>query len=64
MEHDPDPEGGECVQVHKLRRDAESEVEAEGAPVVREDESEPAHLEQQDVEMPVEVPGESASVKR
>ena len=34
------------------------------APVVRESEGDPARLEQQGVELPVEAPGESASVKR
>ena len=34
------------------------------APVARENEGDPARLEQQDVELPVEAPGESASVKR
>ena len=44
MEHDP--QGLERLQVHKRRRDAEPEVEGDGAPV--------ALLEQQGVEMPVE----------
>ena len=34
------------------------------APAARENEGDPAPLEQQDVEMPVETLGESASVKR
>ena len=54
----------ERLQVHKRRRDAELEVEGDRAPVVREEEGDPALLGQQDVEMPVEVSGESAFVKR
>ena len=61
IEHDP--EGDERLQVHKRRRDAELEVEANRAPVARENEGYPAPQERQDVEMPVEVSGASASVK-
>ena len=61
MEHDP--QGHERLQVHKSRRDVEPEVELDRAPVARENEGEPALLEQQDVEIPLETPGESASVK-
>ena len=60
MEHDV--EGHERLQVHKRRRDAEPEVEWDQARVVRENEGDPALNEQQDVEMPVEVSGESVSV--
>ena len=42
----------------------ESKWKGDRAPVVREDEGDPTLLEQQDVEMPVEVSGGSASVKR
>ena len=62
MEHDP--EGHERLQAHKRRRDVQLEVGANRAPVVREDEGDPALLERQDAEMPVEAPLESASVKR
>ena len=44
--------------------DVELEVGVDQAPAARENEGDPAPLEQQDVEMPVETPGESASVKR
>ena len=60
MEHDP--EGHERLQVHKRRRDVEPEIEASRAPVAKENEGDPAPLEQQDVEIRVETPGESASV--
>ena len=49
MEHDP--EGHERLQVHKHRRDVESEVEVDRAPVARQNEGDPAPLERQDVEM-------------
>ena len=39
MEHDP--EGHECLQVHKRRRDVEPEVEVERTPVFRENEGDP-----------------------
>ena len=58
------PEGHERLQVHKRRRDAEPEVEGDRPLAVREDEADPAHQEQQDVEMPVEVSGESTTAKR
>ena len=61
MEHDP--EGDERLQVHKRRRDAELEVEANRAPVARENEGYPKPQERQDVEMSVEVSGASASKK-
>ena len=61
MEHEP--EGHECLQVHKRRRDVEPEVEVDRAPVARENEGDPALVEQQDVEMLVATPVESASVK-
>ena len=56
------PEGHERLQVHKRRRDAEPELQGDQAKVGREDEGDPALLEEQDAEMPVEV--SSASVKR
>ena len=62
MEHDP--EGHERVQVHKRTRDVEPEVVVDWAPVARENEGDPAPVEQPDVEMPVETPVESACVKR
>ena len=62
MEHDP--EGHERLQAHKRRRDVEPEVEVDGAPVARENEGDPALVEQQYVEMPMDTPVESASVKR
>ena len=61
MEHYP--EFHECLQVHKRRRDVEPEVEVDRAPVAGKNEGDPARVEQQDVEMPVETPVESASVK-
>ena len=60
MEHDP--ERHERLQLHKRRQDAEREVEGARAPVVREIAGDPALLAQHDVEMLVEVSGESASV--
>ena len=62
MEHDP--EGHERLRLHKRRRDVEPEIEANRAPVVRGNEGDPAPQERQDVEMPLEAPVESASVKR
>ena len=63
MEHDP--EGHKRLQAHRRRRDVELEIEANRAPVARESEGDPAPQEQrQDVEMRVEAPVESASVKR
>ena len=62
MEHDP--EGYESLQSHKRRRHVEPGIEANGAPVAMENEGLPAPRQQQDVEMPVEAPVESASVKR
>ena len=59
LEHDP--EGHKRLQVHKRRRDAEPEVEeVRRGPCA----GDPALAEQQDVETPEEVLGESASVKR
>ena len=52
------------MEVHKRRRDAEFEDDGDRALVAREDQGDPALLEQQDVEMLVEVSGESASVQR
>ena len=52
MEHDP--AGHERLQVHKRRRDAEPEVKGDQGPKVRENASDAAHREQQDVEMLVE----------
>ena len=49
---------------HKRRRDVEPEIEANRAPVARENKGDPAPQERQDVEMLVDTPGESASVKR
>ena len=54
----------ERFQAHKRWRDAEPEVEGDWAPVEREVEDDPTLLEQQGVEIPVEVSGESAFVKR
>ena len=51
MEHDP--EGHERLQVYKRRRDVEPDVAVDGAPDARENEGDPAIMEQQDVEMPV-----------
>ena len=62
MEHDPD--GHERLQVRKRRRDVEPEVEVDWVPVARENEGNPAAVEQQDVEMTVETPVEPASVER
>ena len=62
MEHDPD--GHERLQIHKRRRDVDSEIEANGAPFARENEGDPAPQERQDVQMPVEAPFEPASVQR
>ena len=42
----------------------EPEIKENRAPVARENEGDPAPQERQDVEMPVEAPVESASVKR
>ena len=42
----------------------ELEIEANRASVARENDGEPAPLERQDVEMPVEAPVKSASVRR
>ena len=61
MEHDP--EGHERLQAYKRRRDEEPENEANRASVARENEGDLAHQERQDVEMLVEAPVESASVK-
>ena len=58
-----EPEGHERSQVHRRRRDVEPEVEVDWAPVATEKKGDPALVEQQDVEMPVETPVESASVK-
>ena len=52
MEHDP--ERHERLQLHKRKRDVELDVDEARAPVVREIAGDPALLEQQDVEMPVE----------
>ena len=52
------------MQVHQRRRGVEREVGVDRAPVVREDEGDPALLEQQENETQVETPVESASVKR
>ena len=57
-----DPEGHERLQIHRCRRDVELEVRVDRAPVAREDDGDPAPLEQQDVEMPVDTPGEPAPV--
>ena len=54
MEHDP--EGHERLQAHTRRQDVHQEIEANRAPVAREGEGDPALLERQDVEMPVEAP--------
>ena len=62
MEHDR--EGHERLQAHKRGRDVEPEVEANRAPVARENEGDPTPQERQYVEMPVEALAESASVKR
>ena len=62
MEHDP--EGYERLQVHKRRRDVKCEVEFDRGPVVRENEADPALVEQQYIEIPVGALVESASVKR
>ena len=62
MEHDH--EGRERLQIPKRIRDVEPEVELHHALVARENEGDPAPVEQQDVEMPVETPVESASVRR
>ena len=62
MEHDP--EGHKRLQVHKHSRDVEPEVEVDRVLVARENDGGPAPLEWRDVEMPVEAPVESASVKR
>ena len=59
-----DPESHERLQFHKRRRDVELEVEVDRALVARVNEDDPAPVEQQDVEMLVETPVESASVKR
>ena len=61
MEHDP--EGHESLQVHK-RREVEREVVVDRASVAKENDGDPAPREQQDVEMSVETPVESASVTR
>ena len=56
-------EGHAHQEDHKCRRDAELEVGGTRAPVARENEGDPSLLQQQDVDMPVETPGESAFVK-
>ena len=52
------------LQPHKRGRDVEPEIGANRASVARENAGEPAPQERQDVEMPVDAPAESASVKR
>ena len=59
-----DSEGHEPLQAHERRRDVEHEIEANREPVAGGNDFEPAPQEQQDVEMAVEAPAESASVKR
>ena len=61
MEHDP--EGHERLQVHKRRRDVETEVEVHRTPVAKE-KKRSCTSGKQDVEMPVGTPVGSASVKR
>ena len=51
-----DREGHERLQIHQRRRDEELEDEVDWAPVARENDGDPALVEQQDVE--------SASVER
>ena len=56
--------GRERLQLHKRRREVEPEVDVDQAPVARENEGDAEPLGQHDVEMPVEAPAASASVKR
>ena len=62
MEHPA--KGHERLQAYKRRRDVETEIGANRAPVARKNEGDPAPQERQDVEMLAEAPAESASVKR